>query len=195
MSADTGFIVRMILGVILSVSAGAKARDVGSFTGTVQQVILLVAASASERLARVLAAILIGAEAATAGLLFTGSYPLVSGIGALALFLFFASVAAFTLKRRVLIPCSCFGAGEGTLGRRTLARALVFAVMASAYILASIAGDGAAWPASAEEALASSAVVVGVLILLQWAVNADVPLGLAHERTAGQGAGQSRSSG
>ena len=121
--------LRFAVATVLAVSALAKARSFGTFRQTVGALVPL------HRGATALAVAVVGIEASLAVLLAAGVAASAVAAAALALFLGFAAVSLWAVRRGLHVRCNCFGASDRELGKDSLRTSLLLAGAALAYLL------------------------------------------------------------
>ena len=119
--------LRFAVAAVLVVAALAKARDFGAFRRTVD------ALTPWRQGATATAGAVVAAEATLAALLASGL--LANGVAAatLVLFLGFAALSFWAVRRGLRVPCNCFGPGDRELGKDSLATSLLLAGATLAY--------------------------------------------------------------
>jgi hypothetical protein len=117
--------LRFAVATVLAVAALAKARSFDDFRRTVD----LFAAWP-----RGVAAGVIAAEGTLAVLLAAGVVPTAVAAVTLALFLGFAALSLWAVRRGIHLQCNCFGAGDRELGRDSLETSLLLAAATLAYL-------------------------------------------------------------
>lgn len=179
---DAAAVMRMLLGIVFLVSALGKAREVDRFTDTVQRVLRIVGARARHPVARGAALAVVAAEASAAILMLTGRAPSLAGFVVLGLLALFAAVSVVALVARANIDCNCFGPSGGRLGARTLARTLLLAAVAVAYVFTASRGHNG-WPAASLASWVALATATGgFALVIHWVTYLDIPVWLVRER-------------
>lgn len=112
---------------MLAVAAVAKARDFGSFRRTVDALV------PSRRAVAPAAVSTVVTEAVLAALLVTGVAASAVAAVTVVLFLAFAALSYWAIRRGVHLQCNCFGAGERELGKESLETSLLLAAATLAY--------------------------------------------------------------
>lgn len=120
--------LRFAVATVLAVAALAKARDFGSFRRTVEALV------PSRRGVTAAAAGVIGIEGTLAMLLAAGVVPSAVAAVTAALFLGFAGLSVWAVRRGVHLQCNCFGAGDRELGKDSLETSLLLAAATLAYL-------------------------------------------------------------
>lgn len=112
---------------MLAVAAIAKARGFGSFRTTVEAVVPW------HRGVVPVAVAVIATEGTLAVLLAVGVAPSAVAATTVALFLCFAAISFWAVRRELRVQCNCFGAGDRELGKDSLETSLLLAAAALAY--------------------------------------------------------------
>jgi hypothetical protein len=120
--------LRFAVGTVLAVAALAKARSFGSFRRTVD------ALAPWRRGVTAMAAAVIVTEATLAVLLAAGVVASAVAVATVALFLGFAALSLWAVRRGLRVHCNCFGAGDRELGKDSLETSLLLAAAALAYL-------------------------------------------------------------
>jgi hypothetical protein len=120
--------LRFAVATVLAVAAVAKARSFGDFRRTVD------ALTPSRRAVTPIAAAVIAAEAALAVLLAAGVVASAVAAATAALFLGFAALSLWAVRRGLHMHCNCFGAGDRELGKDSLETSLLLAAATLAYL-------------------------------------------------------------
>lgn len=180
--AELAFVLRLALGVLFFASAIGKLWSVRQFASTVNRVASMFVASVGRRAVLGGVAMTVGTELFLAIAFISGQVPIVAGVVAITLLVLFAVVALVAIRHAASIDCHCFGTSGEELGARTLARALLLLAAASAYLGTAATRSNGWTPTSGEEWVAAFALAAGVLNLLAWLTNIDVPLRLVTER-------------
>ena len=117
--------LRFAVATVLAVAALAKGRSFEDFRRTVE---VLVAWP------RGVAAVVIAAEGTLAVLLAAGVVPTAVAAATVALFLGFAGLSLWAVRRGMHLQCNCFGAGDRELGKDSLETSLLLAAASLAYL-------------------------------------------------------------
>ena len=117
--------LRFAVATVLAVAALAKARSFGDFRRTVEA---LVARP------RGIPAAVIATEGMLAVLLAAGVAPTAVAAVTLGLFLGFAGLSLWAVRRGVHLQCNCFGAGDRELGKDSLETSLLLSAATLAYL-------------------------------------------------------------
>ena len=120
--------LRFAVATVLAVAALAKARSFGSFRRTVDALL------PRHRGVTAISAMVIAAEAALAILLAAGVVPSAVAAATVVLFLGFAALSLWAVRRGVHLQCNCFGAGDRELGKDSLETSLLLAGATLAYL-------------------------------------------------------------
>jgi uncharacterized membrane protein YphA (DoxX/SURF4 family) len=120
--------LRFAVATVLAVAAVAKARSFADFRRTVD------ALAPWRGAVTPLAAAVIATEATLAVLLAVGVATTAVAAATLALFLGFAALSFWAVRRGVHLQCNCFGAGDRELGRESLETSLLLAAATLAYL-------------------------------------------------------------
>lgn len=126
---------------------------------------LTSAAAVPRRHAGAVAAVMVAAEAAVALAMLVPPLPPAGYVTAILLLAVFTAGVRSMMRRRVGIPCKCFGTGRRPPGRAHLARNAILAAVAAAGLLMSAAG-AAAPPIRPETALTAIAGITAALLLI-----------------------------
>jgi hypothetical protein len=121
--------LRFAVATVLAVAALAKARSFGTFRQTVSALVPW------HRGATALAVAVVGVEGALAVLRAAGFAPSAAAAAAFALFLGFAAVSLWAIRRGLHVRCNCFGASDRELGKDSFRTSLLLAAAALAYLL------------------------------------------------------------
>jgi uncharacterized membrane protein YphA (DoxX/SURF4 family) len=180
--AELDFVLRLALGVVFLTSAIGKLRSGPRFATTVERVASIFVAYPSRPVVVAGAVTTVAIELFLAAAFLGGLATVAAGAVAIALLVLFAIVAVAAMRHDASIDCHCFGTSGEVLGARTLARALLLLATAAAY-LATAAATATAWiPSGGEEWVAAATLAAGLLLLLVWLTNLDVPVRLLGER-------------
>jgi hypothetical protein len=120
--------LRFAIASVLTVAAPAKVRDFGAFRRTVDAVL------PARRGVKAIAGAVVAAEASLAVLLAAGVLASAVAAATLALFLGFASISLWAVRRGLRVQCNCFGAGDRELGTDSLATSLLLATATLTYL-------------------------------------------------------------
>jgi uncharacterized membrane protein YphA (DoxX/SURF4 family) len=104
--------LRFAVATVLAVAALAKARDFGAFRRTVG------ALTPWRRRATAIAATVVATEGTLAVLLAAGVLATAVAAATVALFLGFALLSLWAVRRGLRVHCNCFGSGTVSSGRR-----------------------------------------------------------------------------
>jgi uncharacterized membrane protein YphA (DoxX/SURF4 family) len=118
--------LRFAVATVLAVAATAKVRDFDAFHRTVRALL--------PRGTRIVAAAVIGTEAALAALLVSGLAPSAVAAASAALFLGFSALSFWAVRSGVHISCNCFGSSDRELGRDSLESSLLLAAASLVYL-------------------------------------------------------------
>lgn len=122
---------RLYILVVLFASAAGKARALGRFAGTLEELIHLPA-----RWSRSAAAAITASEFLVAVALLAGGPPARYGMAAaLAMFLAFTAVLIAALVQRRTVSCNCFGASDHPISAWDVVRNLLLLTACSAWLL------------------------------------------------------------
>ena len=119
---------RFAVATVLAVAALAKARSFTDFRRTVDGLLPW------RRGETVAAGAVIASEAALAVLLAAGVVPSAVGGVTVALFLGFAALSLWAVRRGIHLQCNCFGAGDRELGKDSLETSLLLAAATLTYL-------------------------------------------------------------
>ena len=120
--------LRFAVATVLAVAALAKARSFGDFRRTVEALV------PRRRGGSAIAAAVIATEAALAVLLAAGVVASAVAAVTVSLFLGFAALSFWAVRRGLHVQCNCFGAGDRELGKDSLETSLLLAGAALAYL-------------------------------------------------------------
>jgi len=120
--------LRFAVATVLAVAALAKARSFGSFRRTVD------ALTPWRRGVTAVAAAVVATEVPLAVLLAAGVLGSAVAAATVALFLGFAALSLWAVRRGLHVQCNCFGAGDRELGRDSLETSLLLAGATLAYL-------------------------------------------------------------
>jgi uncharacterized membrane protein YphA (DoxX/SURF4 family) len=120
--------LRFAVAAVLAVAALAKVRDFGSFRRTVE------ALTPSRRSSTAIAAGVVATEAMLAVLVAAGVVASAVAAVTVALFLGFAALSLWAVRRGIHLQCNCFGAGDRELGKDSLETSLLLAAATLAYL-------------------------------------------------------------
>jgi uncharacterized membrane protein YphA (DoxX/SURF4 family) len=120
--------LRFAVATVLAVAALAKARSFGDFRRTVEALVPW------RQGASPIAAAVIATEAALAVLLASGVVASAVAAVTVSLFLGFAALSFWAVRRGLHVQCNCFGAGDRELGKDSLETSLLLAGAALAYL-------------------------------------------------------------
>jgi len=121
--------LQFALAIVLAVAALAKARSLDAFTRTVGALI------PSRRGVSALAGGVVAVEATLAVLLAAGVLPSAVALVTLALFVSFAAVSLWVVRRGLHVNCNCFGRSDRELGKESLQTSLLLAVATLVYLV------------------------------------------------------------
>lgn len=140
MSAELLLVVQLAVGLVFLRSGLGKLSDARTFFAGLGEYDFLPQRLIAPSGIAIIAAEAVVAFAHLSGWMLTTILPL-----ALGLLTVFLLVAAFTLQRKVSVPCLCFGAGDGELlSMHSVAR--IALLLAAEALLASQAFVGVRWP-------------------------------------------------
>ena len=163
-----------VVACVLVLAGVSKARTLPAFAGTLEHLVRL-----SSRPRLVLAGAIVAAELALAAALVSGSTRrLASGLAVL-LFGSFTSVSVISARRRLVVPCACFGPSRSHLGWGTAARSIVLV----AYALLIMFGAPAATPQST---LVYESFGAAALLLTPFIVGSAVDLWIGARDVLGE---------
>jgi hypothetical protein len=128
--------LRFAVATVLAVAACAKVASFGAFRETVQALVPW------GRGVSALAAVVVATEATLAGLLAAGVLASAVAAATLALFLGFAALSLWAVRRGLRVHCSCFGRSDRELGKDTLVTSLMLAGATLAYLALLARTDG-----------------------------------------------------
>jgi hypothetical protein len=117
--------LRFAVATVLAVAALAKARSFNDFRRTVDALVAWP---------RGVAGGVIAAEGTLAVLVAAGVVPTAVAAVTLALFLGFAALSLWAVRRGIHLRCNCFGAGDRELGKDSLETSLLLAAATLAYL-------------------------------------------------------------
>ena len=164
--------LRLALALVLVSSAGGKVRDLPDFAEAIGRYRLLPTSVSVP-----VAWLLTTAEAVTAALLLAG---LTAGFWlATGLLLLFAVAIGSALRRRLVIPCGCFG-GDDAISPNALLRVGLLMAASVAGILVGFAGPArlaGGWDLPMAATLAAGGLILGRLALLAPDVRAALGVG------------------
>jgi hypothetical protein len=120
--------LRFAVATVLAVAALAKARDFGAFRRTVD------ALTPWRRGATAIAAAVVATEGTLAVLLAAGVLATAVAAATVALFLGFALLSLWALRRGLQVHCNCFGSGDRQLGKDSLATSALLAAATLGYL-------------------------------------------------------------
>ena len=121
--------LRFAVAAVLAVAALAKARSFGSFRTTVDALVPW------RQGVTAIAAAVVAVEAALAVLLAAGVVTRAVAAATVALFLGFAALSLWAVRRGLHMQCNCFGAGDRELGKDSLETSLLLAAATLAYLV------------------------------------------------------------
>jgi hypothetical protein len=120
--------LRFAVATVLAVAAVEKGRSFTDFRRTVEALLPWT------RGVTAIAGTVIATEAALAVLLAAGVVPSAVAAVAVGLFLAFAALSLWAVRRGIHLQCNCFGAGDRELGKDSLETSLLLAAAALAYL-------------------------------------------------------------
>ena len=120
--------LRFAVAAVLAVAALAKARSFGSFRTTVDALVPW------RQGVTAIAAAVVAVEAVLAVLLAAGVVTSAVAAATVALFLGFAVLSLWAVRRGLHMQCNCFGAGDRELGKESLETSLLLAAATLAYL-------------------------------------------------------------
>ena len=126
---------------------------------------LSASAGVPSRLAAPVAVVAVAAEAATAVAMVIPPLVRAGFVAAMVLLIAFTASVRSMIRRRVKVPCRCFGAGRHPPGAAHLSRNLTLLVVAAGGLVTAIASAGPA-PLGSAWVLAATAGVAGALLLI-----------------------------
>ena len=121
--------LRFAVAAALAVAALAKARSFGSFRTTVDALVPW------RQGVTAIAAAVVAVEAALAVLLAAGVVTSAVAAATVALFLGFAVLSLWAVRRGLHMQCNCFGAGDRELGKESLETSLLLVAATLAYLV------------------------------------------------------------
>ena len=120
--------LRFAVATVLAVAALAKGRSFGDFRRTVDSL------APWRRGITAIAATVVAAEATLAVLLAAGVLASAVAAATLVLFLAFAALSLWAVRRGLRVQCNCFGSGDRELGKDSLSTSLPLAAATLAYL-------------------------------------------------------------
>lgn len=118
--------LRLTLALVLAAAATAKVARFVDFRRTVRAVL-------GSRGATPAAAAVVAAESVLAASLGIGALAGVTALATVVLFVGFAALSVWAVRRGLRVACNCFGRANEELGRATLARSALLAGAAATY--------------------------------------------------------------
>ena len=157
---------------MLAVAALAKARDFAAFRQTVDA---LTPWRSGDSL---IAAGVIAVEGSLAVLLASGVLASAVAAATLVLFLCFAGVSLWAVRRGLHVHCNCFGRSDRELGRDSLRSSLLLAVASVVYLVALQGSESIAL----REVPLALGLGVGAVLAGRWLLTAGQLVGIVRQR-------------
>lgn len=158
--AHTLILARLVIGLTLALAFASKLRDVPAFRDALEDFQVV-----PRRAVPTVAATVLAAEAATAGLMLTSGWPLAVGfIGAFALLATFSVAIGMAVRRNLRVSCNCFGSATTRVSPIDLARNAAFMLIAATGLWTLAVARDATIPT--EHVVLSVPIAAGVVALL-----------------------------
>lgn len=167
--------LRFALAIVLAAAALAKTRSFDAFTRTVGALI------PARRGVSAVAGSVVAIEATIAVLLATGVLPSAVALVTLALFVCFAAVSLWALRRGLHVSCNCFGRSDRELGKESLQTSLLLAVAALVYLALLQAEEPSL---SLGKLPLAIGLAVGAVLAARWAFASRDLLAIVRQRRA-----------